>query len=236
MAVRAVFFDLDGTLLPMDLDVFTRYYFKLVFEELAPLAMRPDEILSLFNGGIGAMMHNDGSKTNREAFWNDVFAHCDRRKAAAIEARMNAFYLDGFRKTAVTCHFDPRARIAVETAKKRGFATVLATNPVFPAVATEIRMGFVGLTPRDFCHVTAYENSRYCKPNPLYYREITDLLGLDPADCAMVGNDTCDDLAAATLGMPVFILTDHIINQNNVDISALPHGGFQDLIAWIRSL
>ena len=236
MTTKAVFFDLDGTLLPMDLDVFTRYYFKLVFAELAPLGMRPEEILSLFGDGIDGMLKNDGTKTNREAFWARVNGRCDKEKAAAMEARMNAFYADGFRKTAVTCRYDPRARIAVETAKKKGFLTVLATNPVFPAVATETRMGFVGLSPRDFCHVTAYENSRYCKPDPRYYREITDHLGLDPVDCVMVGNDTTDDLAAAEIGMRVFILTDCIINAGSVDISAVPHGDFNDLIAFIGSL
>ena len=236
MATRAVFFDLDGTLLPMDLDVFTRYYFKLVFDELAPLGMTQNEIMSLFGDGIDAMMQNNGSRTNQEAFWSRVNARCDRAKALAIEARMNAFYRDQFRKTALVCHYDPRPRIAVQTAKKRGFLTVLATNPVFPAVATEARMGFVGLSPRDFCHVTAYENSRYCKPNPLYYREITDLLGLDPADCVMVGNDTSDDLAAAALGMPVFILTDYLIDAKGADLSAVPHGDLSDLIAFIGAL
>ena len=49
---------------------------------------------------------------------------------------------------------------------------VLATNPIFPAVAVETRLGWVGLTGSDFDLVTTYENSRSSKPNPAYYQSI----------------------------------------------------------------
>ena len=34
--LKMVLFDLDGTLLPMDMDVFTRGYFKLLAKKAAP--------------------------------------------------------------------------------------------------------------------------------------------------------------------------------------------------------
>ncbi len=233
---RAVLFDLDGTLLPMDLDEYTRGYFKLLLADMAGVVPDAGGFMAMMNDGVTAMMQNDGSATNAERFWERCRAHYDEKTVAAVMARMDGFYTGAFRATAALCRFDPRARIAVETAKKKGFVTVLATNPVFPAVATEIRMGFMGLSPRDFALITTYENSRFCKPDVRYYREITDRLGLDPADCAMVGNDTTDDLAAAALGMPVFLRTDDLINAGNVDVSALPHGDFSDMIAWIGAL
>ena len=236
MSVKAVFFDLDGTLLPMDLEVYTKAYFKLIAAELAPLGIDTAGVMAMLNDGIEAMAHNDGSRKNFDAFWQRCAAHYDAATLGRIEARMNAFYLGSFRRTAEVCTFDPRARIAVETAAKKGFLTVLATNPVFPSVATEIRMGFVGLTPRDFCYVTTYENSRFCKPNPGYYRDIAEKLGLSPAECAMVGNDTREDLAAADIGMAVFLMTDHIVDRKDRDYTAVPQGGFNELIAWIKSL
>jgi hypothetical protein len=36
--------------------------------------------------------------------------------------------------------------------------------------------------------------------------------------------------------MQVFLLTDCMINKNNEDISAYPHGGFPELLEYIRSL
>ena len=52
----------------------------------------------------------------------------------------------------------------------------------------------------------------------------------------MVGNDTTEDLAAATLGISVFLQTDCLINQKSVDISQYPHGNFDALINYLSSL
>lgn len=49
----------------------------------------------------------------------------------------------------------------------------------------------------------------------------------------MVGNDVSDDMVARDLGMQVFLLTDCLINKNEVDISQFPHGSFEELMAFI---
>ena len=113
---------------------------------------------------------------------------------------------------------------------------VLATNPLFPAVATYSRIRWTGLTPEDFLLVTTYENATRCKPNPDYYLEILDKLGLVPEECLMVGNDAEEDMIAAQTGMKVFLLTDCLINKKNRDISAFPSGSFPELLTYIRSV
>ena len=50
----------------------------------------------------------------------------------------------------------------------------------------------------------------------------------------MVGNDTSDDLSAALAGMDVFLLTDCLINTKGVDISSMPNGGFDELLAYLE--
>ena len=45
-----------------------------------------------------------------------------------------------------------------------------------------------------------------------------------------------DDMVAGKLGMKVFLLTDHLINKADVDISVFPHGGFAQLQAYIDRL
>ena len=52
----------------------------------------------------------------------------------------------------------------------------------------------------------------------------------------MVGNDVGEDMIAQQLGCRVFLLTDCIINPKNLDISVYPHGDFDDLIVFIKTL
>jgi len=113
---------------------------------------------------------------------------------------------------------------------------VLATNPLFPSVATKNRIRWAGLDPEDFEYFTTFENSHYCKPNLDYYREIMDKLYLKPEECLMVGNDTQEDMVAEQLGMKVFLLTDCLINKAGEDISQYPHGSFTQLDAYLKEL
>lgn len=52
----------------------------------------------------------------------------------------------------------------------------------------------------------------------------------------MVGNDATEDMVAADIGMSVFLLTDNLINKDDVDISAYPRGGFAELIEFLNKL
>ena len=124
----------------------------------------------------------------------------------------------------------------MDTVKACGLRTALATNPIFPAMATERRIAWAGLSPSDFELVTTYENSRHCKPNLEYYRDIMQALGVCPEECLMVGNDVGEDMIAQTLGCRVFLLTNDLINPKNVDISVYPHGSYQELIDFIKNL
>ena len=69
-----------------------------------------------------------------------------------------------------------------------------------------------------------------------YYEEILRTIGAEPHECVMVGNDAKEDTAVEALGIPVFLLTDCLINSDGRDISKYPNGGFDELIAYIHSL
>lgn len=235
MKPTAILFDLDGTLLPMDQDEFVKAYFKPLAAKLAPHGYDPKALISGIWAGTAAMVKNDGSCTNEEAFWQcfcDIFGE----KARNDEPLFDDFYRREFQSAKAVCGFDPRAGAAVKHLKAMGFRLILATNPIFPAVATESRIRWAGLDAEDFEWITTYENSRRCKPNPEYYREILEHCDLTPEACLMVGNDATEDLAAKTLGIPVFLLTDCLINKENVDISAYPHGSFPELTAFVDGL
>jgi len=235
MGIKAVLFDLDGTLLPMDQDAFVKTYLKLLAVKLAPYGYDPKQLSDTIWAGTAAMIQNDGRRSNETVFWEkftEIFGAASKNDLPLFEE----FYRNEFAGAKVTCGYNPQAAETIAAVKEKGFRVILATNPIFPAIATENRIRWAGLSPDDFELYTTYENSRYCKPNPEYYQDILEQQGLKAEECVMVGNDTRDDLAAQKLGMRVFLLTDCLINTRQKDISAYPNGGFPELISYIKAL
>lgn len=230
---KTIFFDLDGTLLPMDQEVFTKAYFKRLAAKLAPYGYEPKALIDGIWAGTAAMIRNDGSCTNETAFWR-CFTELFGEKAKTHIPVFEDYYYNEFQQVQTACGFTPHAKQLIDQLKLANYRLVLATNPIFPAIATESRIRWAGLCPADFEYFTTYENSCYCKPNPLYYKEILDKLGMNASDCIMVGNDADDDTAAAALGMDVFLLTDCLINKHNLDLNQYPHGDFRALAAFLN--
>lgn len=223
--IKTVLFDLDGTLLPMDQDDFINAYFKYLAEKLLPYGYEPQKLMGCIWKGTEAMVRNDGSCTNEEAFWS-TFARIYGEGAREDEPVFDAFYRNEFNKVAEVCGYQPMASQIIGELKAGGYRVALATNPIFPQVATFSRIRWAGLKPEDFEWITTYENSCYCKPEPRYYIEVTEKLGCKPDECLMIGNDVTEDMVAETVGMRVFLLTDCLINKEEKELSLYPHGGF----------
>lgn len=233
MSIKVVLFDLDGTLLPMDQDVFVKSYFGRLAKRLAPLGYEPDSLIKSIWVGTSAMVKNDGKKTNEEVFW-DTFAAIHGEDARAHMPEFENFYKEDFPKVKESCGYDPEAAKALYEIKKAGLRVALATNPIFPEIATRQRIEWAGLTPTDFELFTTYENSRHSKPNPKYYEDVTKALGVSPKDCLMVGNDVSEDMIAESLGMKVFLIPRHVINKENKDLSVYPQGNFSNLVNYVK--
>lgn len=231
--IKAVLFDLDGTLLPMDQDEFVKAYFGGIAKKLAPYGYEPNKLIKSIWAGTAAMVKNDGTKTNETAFW-DAFAGIYGEQVRLDEPYFDAFYREDFDKIQSSCGYTPKALKTVEWIKKTGLRMALATNPIFPAIATKKRIRWAGLDENAFEWITTYENSKFCKPNLNYYMEILNELHILPSECIMVGNDVGEDMVAEKLGMKVFLLTDCLINKQNTDISVYPHGTFEDLTDYIQ--
>ena len=235
MKVTAILFDLDGTLLPMDQDAFTGSYFSNLAAKAATKGYQPNALIDTVWAGTAAMVKNDGAKTNEAVFW-ELFAAKYGGDALNDIPFFEEFYRTDFQKVRELCGFAPMAKDIVHSLKARGLRVILATNPLFPTIATESRIRWAGLEPEDFELYTTYENSRHCKPNPEYYKDIMAELNLIAEECVMVGNDVVEDMIAETLGMKVFLLTDCLINRKNEDISKYPHGGFDELKVFLDGL
>lgn len=233
--IKMILFDLDGTLLPMDQEDFINAYLGKMARKLAPHGYDPDLLVKGIWKGTAAMVMNDGTGTNEEVFWK-VFSGIFGRDTRADEALFIDYYENEFQTVKDVCGFDPRAAEAIREIKAMGYRVALATNPLFPAIATLSRCRWAGLNPEDFELITTYENSRHCKPAPEYYRDILEILHLKPEECVMVGNDVGEDMIAEDLGMKVFLLKDNMINKHDKDISGYPQGSFPELLHFIRAL
>lgn len=236
MKITTVLFDLDGTLLPLDQDYFIKTYFTALSKKISPLGYEPSSLVNSIWVGIKAMMENDGVKTNEQIFWDSFAAVCGKRILDDYPAFEDFYRNDFDREVRPSCGYDPNAARAVHFVKDSGFTVALATNPVFPAIATEARIKWAGLSPSDFALYTTYENSHYSKPVLNYYREVIEKLGVSAEECLMVGNDVSDDMVVRELGMKVFLLTNNLINKNGEDISVYPNGGYDELIEYVKTI
>lgn len=233
--IKAILFDLDGTLLPMDLDVFLEDYLRRFTIFMAPAGHTPESFRQAVFAGTAAMVKNDGSRTNADAFWESYFNLFGKESTQDMEL-LEDYYHKDFQNVRHVCGFDPRAAETIRQLKSMGYRLILATNPLFPATATHSRVRWIGLEPEDFELITTFENSCFAKPNPQYYLEILDKQGLKPEECVMVGNDVAEDMVARHAGLKVFLMTDCLINKPNADINQFPHGSFPELMDFIRGL
>ena len=233
--VTTILFDLDGTLLPMELDFFLERYFTLLIEKLSAHGYDPQKVNDGMWDGLHAMLNNDGSRTNEAAFW-DAFCAVIGRDCRGDAPLFRSFYLNEYQGARAACGFDPEAAETVAAVKAKGFRVVLATNPLYPAEATESRIRWAGMEPEDFELFTTFENYHHCKPNPAYYLELLDKLNLRPEECLMVGNDASEDLAAEQAGIRVFLLPRYLVNRKGRDISDIPQGDFKDLLNYLDAL
>ena len=233
--MKTVLFDLDGTLLPMDQEEFIKAYFGGLATKLVPYGYEPNQLINAIWTGTKAMVANDGTMTNEERWWQ-AYTQIFSSNAREDEPVFYDFYANEFNLSKNACGYREEADRIIKQVKAKGLKAVLATNPVFPRIATENRMKWAGLDEKDFELFTTYEDYHYSKPNLNYYKEILAKIGLEPCECAMVGNDVGEDMIARQLGMKVFLLTDCIINKNGADISAIPQGSFDQLAEFIDSL
>jgi len=232
--IKYVFFDLDGTLLPMDQDLFIKIYFKELTKVFVKHGCDPKVFFDALMKSIDLMISNDTDIENEYVFWS-----CMSEigvKESDVQKDIDAFYKGDFTNAKFACSCNPLVKKAVDALKEKGKRLIVATNPVFPAIASEVRMQWGGVYPDDFEYITTYTNSIRCKPNVEYYLFLAEKFGCDPKECLMVGNDVSDDMPARDVGWNVFLVTDCLINRKNVDISQYPNGDWNDLLRYIEEI
>lgn len=233
--IRTILFDLDGTLLPMDQEEFIKTYFYELTKRMAAYGFDADQLTKWIWEGTKAMVMNDGTVTNREVFYK-VFEEVSGYEHKTYEPVFNEFYTQEFDTVKKILGDSYGQKEMLDQLRNRGFKLILATAPIFPRIAVETRLSWIGLRTDDFDYVTSYENSCYCKPNPAYYQEIFDKNGCDPKECLMIGNNAREDMSAAKLGAETFLLTDYLEKTESEHAAKFRNGNVSELKAYLESL
>lgn len=233
--MNTILFDLDGTLLPMDLDAFMHEYMKRICTKLHHI-LPPEKANKFIWDSTMEMVKNlDPYKTNKEVFMEHF---C---KAASVEEDFIYdlfldFYNNEYRGIAGMYHVSEEVLDAVKTLKSKGFELVIATNPLFPMQAIQERIKWAGLDSSDFKLVTCFEEMHFCKPQIKYYEEILERINKAPEECLMVGNDVIEDLAAKTLGIKTYLIKDHVINRKNIEPNTDYQGNYKEFLEYVKAL
>lgn len=226
--MKALLLDLDGTLLGMDWDTFMSEYFRLLTAELSDI-MAPELLYKRVWKATEAMIVNDDPTiTNQQVFISDFFSGLSL-KPDEVMPRFDRFYSNTFPQLQKHTRPVPGARRLITVAQEMGLKVVVATNPVFPREAILQRIQWAELGDFSFDLVTTYEFMHFCKPNPRYYLEVAELLGVAPQDCLMVGNDMEEDMSAGRLGMRTFLADQYLISRGELDYTPDGRGTLLDL-------
>ncbi|HOQ16762.1 MAG TPA: HAD family hydrolase [Defluviitaleaceae bacterium] len=234
MCLNTILFDLDGTLLPLDMDTFMNVYFEEVGKLFRDI-VNPKELITNIWKATEEMMRNTEYKTNEEVF-TEAFEKYMGRDIRIFINRLNDFYDKEFMRVRKATGDSPFIRKAVYLLKDKGYDIVVATNPLFPKKAIVHRIRWAGFLPEDFRYITCYEESHYCKPNIKFYEEVLEKINKSPKECMMVGNDVKEDLVAGKLGIKTFLIEDYIVDKKECDFLPTYRGRYEDFYKFVYEL
>ena len=222
MQYKAVLLDLDGTLVNSIPDIAAATNHML-------LALgRPEQSLELITSFVGkgtdvlvqrALRHGQNEVELDEQLYQEarsLFAQYYEQSNGQQSALYEGVFegLSAFK--AMGC------KLAVVTNKPIGF-----THPLLKAV---------GLTPY-FDLVVGGDTTPQKKPHPLPFLYACEQLGLEPADCLVVGDSGNDALAARAADMDVLVVPygyNEGINVQTLDVDGIV-SSIADAAKWARS-
>lgn len=232
--LKAVFFDLDGTLLPLNEDDFLKIYFHLMSTKMKDFGFEPNKLIETIWNGTKCMYKNDGNKSNEAVFWN-YFKSIYGEEVLSKKNEFDKFYTNEFKKIKTVCKENIEAKKIVNFVNSNNLLCVLSTNPIFPKVGTLTRMGFISLEESDFDFITVYENFNYTKPNPRYFKALLEKFNLKPEEVVLFGNNELEDAWCANqIGIKTYLVGDHIITNDKL-VNKAPIIRMEDVIKTIKN-
>jgi Predicted hydrolase (HAD superfamily) len=230
-----VLFDLDGTLLPLDMERFIKIYFEEMGRKLHDL-IEPKQLVNYVWAATDEMVKNLEPRTNAEVFMEKFGQLIAGKDLSLYQQRFDEYYDREFLKVRAAVIESPFMQKSIRVLRDKGYRLVIATNPIFPKKAIYHRIEWAGLTPDDFSYITYYEQNHYCKPQLQYYQEVLQAIDKTPAQCLMVGNDVQEDIIAGKLGLQTYLVTDYLIHRTKDPVQSTFQGKYPDFLQFVEGL
>jgi FMN phosphatase YigB (HAD superfamily) len=208
MTIKAVLLDLDDTLLsfPASGGAFVKAYLGQITALLQ--AQIPDIQEVLIKAVRKIATNTDPLQRNADIYWEMLAkAAGDAEGVSALRQTFDHFYRETYPQLQALSRPSETAAALITGLGERGYAVVIATNPLYPQTAIEQRLAWAGIDPHDpaIWFVTHAENMHFAKPQPHYYEEIMTHIGFEPYEAIMVGDSWKNDIApAARTGMHTY--------------------------------
>lgn len=233
--VKAVLFDLDGTLVDVDMNLFVPVYLRRLTGYMED-RVNPVHATQSLHHAVAAMFANTDANRTLESILLEVLESELDISPEHYAACLEQFCRNDLEELRPLVTGHPLSPQLVESSLDRGWEVVLATNPIFPRAVIDARIAWGELDGEVFHHVTDYETAHFCKPNTTFFEEILDRLKIPAEACLMVGNDTLHDLSASQVGMQTCLLTPWSIRRSGTRFKANWQGRHEDLLALIESV
>lgn len=220
MKYKAFLFDLDGTLIDFDPNLFIKQYLDVASNYFLRVGLIEDKQLFIKTllDATYTMEINDSPNIVLDDFL-DAFCPklgIDREETMQI---FNDFYGSKFDvvKPLIKPAKGALKLLSYLKINRNQIKRAIATNPVFPKLAITRRMGWGNLALDDFDLITTGEMMTYAKLNPKYWRQTAELLDCNPSECLVVGNDALRDIInAKQAGCDTFLI--HATLENGQDL------------------
>jgi len=188
--VRAILFDLDGTLVDTAPDIAAAV--DATLRELERPTLDDAQVRSFIGRGVDVLLHRALTRERDGRAEADEHAHARERfleHYAAHNGRTAKLY--------------PGVREGIDHAHRLGLAMCCVTNKL--QNFSEALLALTGLD-RDFAFVQGGDALPKTKPDPLPLLHAAERLGFAPGECLMVGDSSNDAHAARAAGMPVVLV------------------------------
>ena len=205
--LKAILFDMDGTLIENSMETFLPPYFAALSKKMAHL-VAPEKLIAQLRASTEVMMNNrDAARALADVFAADFYPQVGVPREQ-LEPVFEDFYAREYRDLRAFTRPVEGARAVIARAFDANLQVVIATGPFFPLTALQQRLEWGGLADFAYAFVTSYETMHACKPHAAYYREIAARLNVAPEECLMIGNDVQMDIVPARkAGMKTFWIT-----------------------------
>ncbi len=226
--IKAIFFDLDGTLTLMDKEIFMKNYIGLLAPRFSSL-ISPEKFAKQMSSSLKVMLNEpQEGKTNFQTFITD-FTKGTGLTQSTIWPIFEDFYKQEFPDLRCLVKLSPYGNEVVEVAKSEGYLIGIGANPVMPLIAMEERVRWAELSPEIFNLIPSIETSHYCKPHPKFFLEMAEKLNVKPQECLMVGNHPIEDLSALQVGMSTFY-----VGEMSEEVETTYHGDLAELLHLLK--